>query len=157
MRNLLFNNFCKRMFTSNLKKGNIIKTRKPLIEFTVMLPGIKNIDQGFIVKGYEGMSISDVAKQYSNIGANSLGLYIECACDGLMACSTCHIIIDDKWSKIVEPPDEAEQDMIDLAYDSCSTSRLGCQVILSNKHNGLIIHIPSGVNNMMDNIPFKDR
>ena len=80
--------------------------------------------------------------------------YIECSCSGIMACSTCHIIIDKEWFSEKYLPDEDEQDMLDLAYGYTHTSRLGCQFVLSEQHNGLILHIPSGVNNIMDNIPF---
>ena len=57
----------------------------------------------------------------------------------------------------VGPPSEAEQDMLDLAYDPCETSRLDCQVTLSPALAGLVMKIPGGANNMMDFIPFEDR
>ena len=50
--------------------------------------------------------------------------------------------------------DEAELDMLDLAFDPQPTSRLGCQVLLSPDLEGLVVHLPAGVHNMMDFIPF---
>ena len=127
---------------------------KPQITFTVVPPKKAVKEHGFNVEAYVGMSIADAAQGGS--GKLQLSEYIECACSGVMACSTCHVIVDEKWKNKVEPPEEAEQDMLDLAYGSGPNSRLGCQLILDVEHNGMIIHIPEGVNNMMDNIPFKD-
>ena len=138
----------------SIKQQNNKKLKTPLITFRVVPPGKKNKKYGFDVTSNIGMSITDVVKYGVGDGAKQLKEYIECSCSGIMACSTCHIIIDKKWFSEKYLPDEDEQDMLDLAYGYTPTSRLGCQFVLSEKHNGLIIHIPSGVNNIMDNIPF---
>lgn len=110
----------------------------------------------FAVEGYEGMSLTDVAKFGTGEGAKALGESIECACAGIMACSTCHVVIDEAWFDAVGEACEAEQDMIDLAYHPQRTSRLGCQLILSKKLDGMIIKLPKSANNLMDHIPFQD-
>lgn len=114
----------------------------------------------FAVEGFEGMTITDVAKFGDGKGASVLGEHIECACSGIMACSTCHVVIHPDWfnddGSKVSKPQEAEQDMIDLAYNPKETSRLGCQVVLTPELDGMIIMLPKGANNMMDFIPFED-
>jgi len=108
------------------------------------------------VEGYEDLSLTDVAKFGDSDGAQVLGEMIECACSGIMACSTCHIVVANEWFEKVGAPSEAELDMIDLAYNPTATSRLGCQVILTPKLNNAIFKLPRGANNMMDFIPFED-
>mmetsp|Transcript_5292 Transcript_5292/g.7024 ORF Transcript_5292/g.7024 Transcript_5292/m.7024 type:complete len:103 (+) Transcript_5292:603-911(+) len=102
------------------------------------------------------MSITDVAKFGSGENASVLGEYLDCACSGIMACSTCQVVVDKKWFDIVGNPEEAEQDMLDLAYNPQECSRLGCQIVLDSTMNGLLLMLPKGSNNMMDNIPFDD-
>jgi len=81
-------------------------------------------------------------------GREILGEYLECVCGGTMSCATCHIILDaDSYAKL-DPPIDAECDMLDLAYEPTETSRLGCQVVMTKElGNGLVITIPSGMNN----------
>ncbi|CAJ1965905.1 unnamed protein product [Cylindrotheca closterium] len=112
--------------------------------------------RAFEVEALEGTSLTDVAKFGDGEGASTLGEYIECACAGIMACSTCHVIVDDQWFEKVGKPCEAEQDMLDLAYSPRDTSRLGCQIVLDEKLDGLVVKIPKGANNLMDFVPFQD-
>ena len=65
-----------------------------------------------------------------------------------MSCSTCHIILDEKTYNKLGPPCEAEMDMLDLAFEPTDTSRLGCQIVMHEDIDGLIITIPAGVNNL---------
>ena len=67
-------------------------------------------------------------------GQELLGEYLECACGGNMACSTCHIILDEESYFKLDPPCEAELDMLDFAYERTRTSRLGCQMDLFLAH-----------------------
>lgn len=117
--------------------------------------GEKTHSRSFTVEAYEGVSLTDVAKFGTGRGADTLGEYLECACSGIMACSTCHVIVDQDWFKTVGAPSEDEQDMLDLAYGPRPTSRLGCQVVLSAELDGLILFLPKGANNIMDHIPFE--
>lgn len=132
------------------------KLGKSRVTFNITPPGFTNYNRVFSITTYEGMTITDVAKHGGSASAKQLAQYIECACSGVMACSTCHVIVNDKWFDLVGPPDEDEQDMIDLAFKPTPTSRLGCQLVLSKKLDGLLIHLPTHTNNIMDNIPFQN-
>ena len=126
---------------------------KKVITFHVQTP---RGGSTFECQGYEDMSLQDVV-EYGELENNqTLQEYIECACSGIMACSTCHVVIDPEWYEIVGSPSEEEQDMIDLAFDPQPTSRLGCQVVLTDKLDGMKLTIPDDSNNLMDHIPFKD-
>jgi ferredoxin, 2Fe-2S len=72
---------------------------------------------------------------------------IEGACEGSLACSTCHVIVDPDWYTKLEKPTEDEEDMLDLAYGLTKTSRLGCQIVLTDKLDGLVVKLPSGTRN----------
>jgi len=74
---------------------------------------------------------------------------IEGACEGSMACSTCHVIVEPAWFDRVPDASEDEEDMLDLAYDLQKTSRLGCQVKLTDALDGLVVRLPKDVRNMM--------
>ncbi len=71
---------------------------------------------------------------------------IEGACGGSMACATCHVYIDPEWVERVEAEDneqsEEEEDMLDVAFDVRDTSRLGCQVKLTEALDGLVVALP---------------
>ena len=81
--------------------------------------------------------------------AQNNSIDIEGACEGVMACSTCHLIVDTKWYQKLDPASEEENDMLDLAYGLTLTSRLGCQIILTNDLNGLVVTLPPETWNMM--------
>jgi ferredoxin len=74
-----------------------------------------------------------------------------------MACSTCHVIVDSAWAPAAGAPCEAEQDMLDLAFEPTDSSRLGCQLRLAPHLDGLVVAVPAGAHNHMDHIPFPDR
>ena len=114
------------------------------------------MSRAFTVEAMTGLSLTDVAKFGDGEGASELGDCIECACAGIMACSTCHVVVDPQWFDKVGEPCEAEQDMLDLAYAPRRTSRLGCQINLDESMDGMVIRLPRGANNLMDDIPFED-
>jgi ferredoxin len=116
---------------------------------------VVDMSKAFPVQALEGTSLTDVAKFGTHEGAQTLGEYLECACAGIMACSTCHVVVDEVWFDKVGPPCEAELDMIDLAFNPKPTSRLGCQIVLTKEMDGLIIKLPRGANNLMDYVPFE--
>ncbi|XP_037520395.1 adrenodoxin-like protein 2, mitochondrial [Rhipicephalus sanguineus] len=69
------------------------------------------------------------------------------ACEGTLACSTCHLIFKpEDFERLKEHPSDEELDMLDLAYGLCETSRLGCQVYLTKELSGMEIKVPAGVN-----------
>eukprot|EP01103_Thecamoeba_quadrilineata_P019694 TRINITY_DN8093_c0_g1_i1.p1 TRINITY_DN8093_c0_g1~~TRINITY_DN8093_c0_g1_i1.p1 ORF type:complete len:174 (+),score=28.98 TRINITY_DN8093_c0_g1_i1:71-592(+) len=87
-----------------------------------------------------GKSILEIAH------ANNIDL--EGACEGSLACSTCHVILPKEfYDKLPEPTDE-ENDMLDLAFGLSETSRLGCQIILNEEMEGMKVTLPSGTRNI---------
>jgi 2Fe-2S ferredoxin len=72
---------------------------------------------------------------------------IEGACEGSLACSTCHVIVDGAWFAKLAKPTEDEEDMLDLAFDLQETSRLGCQLIMTDALDGLVVKLPAGSRN----------
>eukprot|EP00732_Lithocolla_globosa_P002144 Lithocolla_globosa_v1_NODE_1315_length_2677_cov_13.200229.p2 type:complete len:166 gc:universal NODE_1315_length_2677_cov_13.200229:1635-1138(-) len=73
---------------------------------------------------------------------------LEGACEGSLACSTCHVILEEKLYSQLEEPSDEENDMLDLAFGLTDTSRLGCQVEISDLFEGTKITIPSATRNM---------
>jgi ferredoxin, 2Fe-2S len=100
-----------------------------------------NSGEVITVEGNEGLSILEVAHR------NKIPL--EGACEGSLACSTCHVIVDPEFFNMLKSPSEEEDDMLDLAFGLTSTSRLGCQIILNNDMDGIRIKLPSATRNMM--------
>ena len=64
-------------------------------------------------------------------------------CEGAMACSTCHVILEESAFDALPPPSEEEDSILDLAPGARETSRLGCQILISVKMDGLLIHMPA--------------
>ncbi|MBU6206790.1 MAG: 2Fe-2S iron-sulfur cluster binding domain-containing protein [Alphaproteobacteria bacterium] len=73
---------------------------------------------------------------------------LEGTCEGQMACSTCHVIVDADWFPRLPRAAEEEEDMLDLAAGARRTSRLACQIILTEALDGLSVRIPGEVRNM---------
>jgi 2Fe-2S ferredoxin len=86
-----------------------------------------------------GLSVLEIAHRHD--------IDIEGACEGSLACSTCHVIVDASWFNKLESPTEDEEDMLDLAFDLQETSRLGCQLIMSDELDGLVVKLPAGTRN----------
>lgn len=94
-----------------------------------------------VVEGdYAGKNILAVAHQE--------GIDLEGACEGSCACSTCHVILEPHVFEALPEPTEEEEDMLDLAFGLTETSRLGCQVTLTQLHDGMLIRLPSATRNM---------
>ena len=87
-----------------------------------------------------GDVLLDVAQQYL--------LPLEGTCEGQMACSTCHVIVDRADFDRLPPASEMEEDMLDLAAGARRTSRLACQIVLTEAMDGLTVHIPGESRNM---------
>lgn len=86
-----------------------------------------------------GLSVLEIAHRHD--------VDIEGACEGSLACSTCHVIVDPSWFRKLATPTEDEEDMLDLAFDLQETSRLGCQIIMTDKLDGLEVKLPAGSRN----------
>ena len=67
---------------------------------------------------------------------------IDADCGGGMACATCHVYVKEEWLNKLDKPEDAEQDMIDMAFEPKKNSRLSCQLIVSDKLDGLIVTTP---------------
>ena len=74
---------------------------------------------------------------------------LEGACEGVMACSTCHVIVDAEDFAKLPSASEEEEDLLDLAAHAARTSRLACQIILTDDMKSLTVRIPSGATNWM--------
>jgi 2Fe-2S ferredoxin len=74
---------------------------------------------------------------------------IEGACEGSLACSTCHVIVDPEWYEVLAEASEDEEDMLDLAFGLTRTSRLGCQLIMTEELDGLVVRLPASTRNLL--------
>ncbi len=74
---------------------------------------------------------------------------LEGACEGSLACSTCHVVIDDAYYDKLKPASDDEEDMLDLAFGLTHTSRLGCQILMTEELDGLRVRLPTATRNMM--------
>ncbi|MGY8985914.1 MAG: ferredoxin family 2Fe-2S iron-sulfur cluster binding protein [Sphingomonadales bacterium] len=92
-------------------------------------------------KGKEGENLLNLAQKHD--------IDLEGACEGCMACSTCHVIITQDWFDKLPPPSDEEDDMLDLTIGITQTSRLGCQIILTKNLDGLIVRLPNESRNML--------
>ncbi len=82
-----------------------------------------------------GLSVLEIAHRH--------GVDIEGACEGSLACATCHVIVQGEWfAKLADKTDD-EEDMLDLAFDLQETSRLGCQIVMTDALDGLVVKLPS--------------
>jgi ferredoxin, 2Fe-2S len=87
-----------------------------------------------------GLSVLEIAHRN--------GIDIEGACEGSLACSTCHVIVDPEWYDLLREASEDEEDMLDLAFGLTATSRLGCQIIMTEELDGLTLRLPTATRNM---------
>ncbi len=81
------------------------------------------------------------------VGQNA-GLPLEGTCEGQMACSTCHVVVSPEWFAKLPPASEDEEDMLDLAAGVTRTSRLSCQIVLSEAMDGLEVRVPEEARDM---------
>ena len=67
---------------------------------------------------------------------------IDADCGGSIACATCHVYVDEKWFDKIPKAEDAEVDMIDMAFEPKKNSRLSCQIIVSDELDGLKVTTP---------------
>ena len=67
---------------------------------------------------------------------------IDADCGGSMACATCHVYVEEKWLNKIPKAEDAEIDMIDMAYEPKKNSRLSCQLIVTDELDGLEVTTP---------------
>lgn len=80
--------------------------------------------------------------------AHKNNIDLEGACEGSLACSTCHVIVEAEWFDKLEPISEEEDDMLDLAFGLSATSRLGCQIVMNKCIDGIRVRLPSATRNI---------
>ncbi len=83
----------------------------------------------------QGVSVLEIA--------HSNAIDLEGACEGCMACSTCHVIVDPAWFDRLPESSEEEDDTLDLALGLTWTSRLGCQITITRELDGLVVTLPA--------------
>ena len=88
-----------------------------------------------------GSTVLEIAQKH--------GINLEGACEGCMACSTCHVIVDENFFGLLAHPSEDEEDILDLASGLTATSRLGCQIVITEDLDGLVLHVPPGHRNAL--------
>ncbi|MCM8730089.1 2Fe-2S iron-sulfur cluster-binding protein [Hephaestia sp. GCM10023244] len=91
-------------------------------------------------RGSPGDCLLDLAQAY--------GQPLEGTCEGQMACSTCHVIVAAEDADKLPPPSEEEEDMLDLAIGATRTSRLACQIVLTDAIDSLTVKMPPGAHDM---------
>jgi 2Fe-2S ferredoxin len=108
-----------------------------------VMPKIKFIEKDGAMREVNapvGLSVLEIAHQ------NNVDL--EGACEGSLACSTCHVIVSPEWFDKLPKAMEDEEDMLDLAFGLTETSRLGCQIIMTEALDGLIVSLPFATRNI---------
>lgn len=88
------------------------------------------------IDAQRGLSVMEIARE-ADLG-------IEGTCDGSLACATCHVVVDPGHAGRLKPASDEEEDMLDLAFGLKPTSRLGCQIVMNDDLDGLVVTIPDG-------------
>ena len=93
------------------------------------------------IEAENGISILEVAHK------NDISL--EGACEGSLACSTCHVVVEDEdvFDSLPEATEE-EEDMLDMAFGLTPTSRLGCQIMVNDTIDGIVLKVPEATRNV---------
>jgi 2Fe-2S ferredoxin len=81
--------------------------------------------------------------------AHNNDIDIEGACEGSLACSTCHVVVDPDWYEVLPAARDDEEDMLDLAFGLTRTSRLGCQIVMTSELDGLVVRLPASTRNLL--------
>ena len=96
---------------------------------------IDNQENSKTIEVENGLSVMEGAVQNNIPG-------IDADCGGSMACATCHVYVEEKWLDKLPKVEEAEIDMIDMAFEPRKNSRLSCQLIITNELDGLTVTTP---------------
>ena len=129
------------MLAKNIITHVNIKTIKTIHTIAISFINKNNtFEKTFHIK--EGTNMLEAAHENS--------IELEGACEGGLACSTCHLIVADKeYYDKIPVANEQEEDMLDLAYDLTYTSRLGCQIKATKEISGIKFIIPNSTRNIM--------
>ncbi|XP_072451363.1 ferredoxin 1b [Chiloscyllium punctatum] len=128
----------KRYFSLSTASGGNRPDEKLMVHF------INRDNEKLTVPAKEGESLLDVVIK-NNLDIDGFG-----ACEGTLACSTCHIIFDKEVFENLDEIRDEEMDMLDLAFGLTSTSRLGCQICLKKSLDGITVKIPKEVSDVRE-------
>lgn len=122
--------------------ANRLSTTQPLSKKKeVSITFVKASGERIKASGKVGDSILDIVVN-NDIDLDGYG-----ACEGTLTCSTCHLIFPkDIYDNLPNKPTDEETDMLDLAYELTDTSRLGCQIIMTEELDGIEVRVPSTIN-----------
>lgn len=88
-----------------------------------------------VVEANVGLSVMEVAVRNMVPG-------IDADCGGACACATCHVYVDEAWAEKTGKPESMEESMLDFAYEPKETSRLSCQIAMTEELDGLVVRLP---------------
>jgi 2Fe-2S ferredoxin len=88
-----------------------------------------------VVEAKVGSTVMETAIEHGVPG-------IVAECGGACACATCHVHVAPEWQERVGAPESMEEDMLDFAFDVRPTSRLSCQIRVTEALDGLVVHTP---------------
>ena len=86
---------------------------------------------------------AEVGKTVMQAAMDNLVPGIDADCGGGMACATCHVYVNEEWLDKLPTKEDGEEDMLDMAFEPKSNSRLSCQITVSDELDGLVVSIPS--------------
>ncbi|MES2491989.1 MAG: 2Fe-2S iron-sulfur cluster-binding protein [Pseudomonadota bacterium] len=98
-------------------------------------------------KGEKTPATGEPGQRLLEVG-QAAGVALEGTCEGQMACSTCHVVVAAGWFGKLDPASEDEEDMLDLAAGVARTSRLSCQIVLTEQLDGLEVQVPEEARDM---------
>ena len=107
-------------------------------EYKDAMPKVTYIEHNgkeHVIEVEKGLSIMEGAIQNGVSG-------IDADCGGACACATCHVYVNEKWIDKLEEQSESEKDMLDFAFETKKNSRLSCQLILNDQHDGIVVNLP---------------
>ena len=97
---------------------------------------IEHNEKSHTLEVADGLTVMEGALQNNIPG-------IDADCGGSCACATCHVYVDKKWFNKLPNKESAEEDMLDMAFEPKSSSRLSCQLTVSDELDGLVVNMPS--------------
>ena len=90
----------------------------------------------------DGQRLSGTDGSHAMQLIRAAGLPMAGECEGSLACATCHVVVDPRWSDRLPPPSDDEEAMLDTVFNLTATSRLGCQIRLGPDTDGLVLSLP---------------
>uniref|UniRef100_A0A336K2I9 CSON012025 protein n=1 Tax=Culicoides sonorensis TaxID=179676 RepID=A0A336K2I9_CULSO len=120
--------------------GGAYESKDPQSEAEVV--NVKYVDKDgneTKVRGKIGDNVMYLAHRY--------GVEMEGACEASLACTTCHVYVQHEYLDYLQPPEEKEEDLLDMAPFLKENSRLGCQIILTKEMEGMTLKLPKATRN----------